>query len=331
MKTRRNEYPLRSKDEKRNDRRHLKVSNLQTTKVRSSLSNTRALNFSEETQNLFRQARYRFKRRRIRCYYPNEILFSDSIVYRQYGRQNSGFNYIVVVVDCFSKKAYGEAVKKLDEFNVTIALEKIFKRLPDLPRYFVTDRGTEFLNSKVRAMMERNGVIQYQMRGRHKASIAERFIRTLKSNLEKYFWQNRTKRWIDVFQAYIEKYNASYHRSIRMKPDEVNWDNRRRVFQALFPETIDKSFPRLPVGTKVRLIKFKHLLEKGYTRRWSLQIYTIIRSESRSGVDYYRIADLEGNIVPGSKYYWELNPISNRSNARLRDKKRRMGNSSGGA
>ena len=205
--------------------------------------------------------------------------------------------------------AYVEALKKLDEFSMAIALEKIFRRLPDMPKFFATDRGTEYLNSKVRELLNRNGIVQYQMRGRHKASIAERFIRTLKTNLEKYFWQNRTRKWIDVYQPFVDKYNKSYHRTIRMRPADVNMSNRRKVFYNMFPGSIDKTFPRLKIGTKVRLVKAKHVLEKGYTRRWSLQIFTVVKAESRDGVDYYRIADREGVLIPGAKYYWELNPL----------------------
>ena len=127
--------------------------------------------------------------------------------------------------------------------------------------------------------------------------------------MEKYFWQNKTRKWIDVYKKYIDLYNNSYHRSIKMKPSQVNLDNRQKVFQSLFPGTIDKTFPRLSVGQKVRLVKFKSTFEKGYTRRWTVELYKITRAESRGGVDYYRISDLDGNPVSGSKYYWELNPV----------------------
>ena len=268
------------------------------------------MKFNKETQNLFKQTRHHFKRRKIRCFYPFEIIFSDSIVYRQYSNKNSGYKYIIVVVDCFTKMAYGEAVKKLDEFSASIALEKIMKKMPEIPRFFCTDRGTEFVNSKVGKLLEGLGIVHYQMRGTHKASIAERFIKTLKSKLEKYFWQNQTRKWIDVYQEYIKIYNNSYHRTIKMKPAQVNWDNRQKVFRSLFPDIIDKTFPRLKIGQIVRLIKFKSTFEKGYTRSWSIELYKITRAESRSGVDYYRIADLNGNLLSGTKYYWELNPVN---------------------
>lgn len=323
MKTRKRTYtsPIRLNSQRKNDAGSQKVQN----ELSSSSNDQVSLDFNSETKNLFRQTRYRFKRRRIRCFYPYEILFSDSIVYRQYSRYNSGFKYIVVVVDCFSKMAFAEAVKKLDEFSVALALERIFKRMPESPRYFCTDRGTEFLNSKVKDLMQRQGIIHYTMRGPHKASIAERFIRTLKTQLEKYFWQYKTRRWLDVFQRYISRYNSTYHRSIKMRPDEVTLDNRQKVFRTLFPEAIDRTFPRLSIGQKVRLVKYKSLIEKGYTRRWSLELYKIVGAESRNFVDFYKISDLEGNILPGSKYYWELNPV--KQNARLRRQKRRLGNS----
>jgi len=61
-------------------------------------------------------------------------------------------------------------------------------------------------------------------------------------------------------------------------------------------------------------LKTKNVFEKGYARSWSTDIYTIEKSFVDSGVDYYTIADLEGNILPRNKYYWELNLVARNDN-----------------
>ncbi|RWS22697.1 hypothetical protein B4U80_06807, partial [Leptotrombidium deliense] len=53
-----------------------------------------------------------------------------------------------------------------------------------------------------------------------KCSIIERFHRTLKSKMFKFFTAFNTRRYIDVLQEIVQSYNNSYHSSIKMAPNE---------------------------------------------------------------------------------------------------------------
>ena len=55
-----------------------------------------------------------------------------------------------------------------------------------------------------------------------KGSIVERFNRTLKSRIARYFTTNGTTRWISALPGITAAYNKSYHRSIKMSPNEAN-------------------------------------------------------------------------------------------------------------
>ena len=168
----------------------------------------------------------------------------------------------------------------------------------------------------MKQVFDRFGIRHYSIAGKHKACVAERFIKTLKGRLEKYFWQNKidkkrfTHRWIDVLDQFVDNYNNTYHRSIKMAPNDVNDNNRKEVFRNLFPNTKDNTPPRLNKGDRVRILKPKTVFEKGYTRTWSLEIYKIAEAFNESGVDFYTVEDLEGNKLPRKKYYFELNLVS---------------------
>ena len=95
-----------------------------------------------------------------------------------------------------------------------------------------------------------------------------------------------------------------------MAPNDVNDNNRKEVFRTLFPNTNDKTPPRLNKGDRVRILKPKTVFEKGYTRTWSLEIYRIAEAFNEGGVDFYTVEDLEGNKLPRKKYYFELNLVS---------------------
>jgi hypothetical protein len=262
------------------------------------------------TNSLFRQVRHRYPRRRIKAYYPYNLMMFDTINYRNYATKNKNFKYINIGIDVFSKMAYAVPMKKMNQFDSTIAMESILNKLPEIPQNVITDLGTEYYNSKIKTLFDRFGINHYSIRGKHKACVAERFIRTLKGRLEKYFFENKTYNWIDVLDQFVTNYNNSYHRSIKMPPVDVNESNRTIVFKALYPKSMEHRRPRLNKGDKVRLLKDKNIFEKGYTRSWSLEIYKIEKTFSESTVDFYLISDSEGNNLPRKKYYWELNLVT---------------------
>ncbi len=267
------------------------------------------------TSSLFRQVRHNYPRRRIKAYYPYHIMMSDTINYRSYAMPlNNNYKYIMVLVDVFSKRAWAEPMRRINEFDATIAMEKMLRKIPDIPQTIITDKGTEYYNSKMKDLFDRMAIKHYSIRGRHKACVAERFIRTLKGRLEKYFWATKSHKWIDVLQQFIENYNGTFHRSIKMAPNDVNDQNRAKVFKTLYPLSKDNRAPRLAVGDLVRLLKPKTIFDKGYAQSWTEEIYKIVRASSESGVDFYKISDREGNILPRNKYYWELNLISRHDN-----------------
>ena len=270
-----------------------------------------------QTSSLFRQVRHKYPRRRIKAYYPFQLMMSDTINYRTYAMpDNNHYKYIMVLIDVFSKRAYAAPMKRMKDFDATIAMESMINKLPDIPKSIITDRGTEYYNSKMKQVFDRFGIRHYSITGKHKACVAERFIKTLKGRLEKYFWQNKiekkrfTHRWIDVLDQFVDNYNNTYHRSIKMAPNDVNDNNRKEVFQNLFPNTKDNTPPRLNKGDRVRILKPKTVFEKGYTRTWSLEIYRIAEAFNEGGVDFYTVEDLEGNKLPRKKYYFELNLVS---------------------
>ena len=229
-------------------------------------------------------------------------------------RANGGMKYVMVFIDVFTKMCYVEPMKDKNALTTLVALENIFKRLPDLPKHVITDDGTEFYNKPVQSLFDANDIVHYSLRGRHKACVAERMIQTMKGRLEKYFWQNKTNRYIDVIQQIISNYNHTPHRSIGMAPILVNFENRKEVFDKLYPKNRDKLPPRLNVGDRVRITKSKSTFEEGYTRNWSIDSYTIVSAKSRGGVDYYKVQDDDGNILPRQRYYYELNLVNRHDN-----------------
>ena len=279
---------------------------------------TKILDFlrTNETPSVHKRIIRKFRLRQTVAHYPYDLCMADLAFFTAPGmaKANNGYKYVLVFIDVFTKMCYVEPLKNKEAITTLIAFEKILRRLPFTPNHIITDVGTEFYNWQVQKLFKENGIVHYSLRGQHKASIAERMIQTLKGRIEKFLWKNNTKRYLDVLQQIVDNYNRTPHRSIGMAPIKVNRSNTEKVFKKMYKDYALKTDPRLRVGDKVRIARLKTLFRKGYTRRWSMELYTIVSAKSRGGVDYYKVADDAGNVLPRQRYYFELNLVQRNDN-----------------
>ncbi len=63
-----------------------------------------------------------------------------------------------------------------------------------------------------------------------KASVVERFNRTLRGRMTRFLTAINSKSYYNVLQYLIDGYNASYHKSIKMRPLDVHKENETDVF-----------------------------------------------------------------------------------------------------
>ena len=98
------------------------------------------------------------------------------------------------------------------------------------------DKGAEFLNLTFQSMLHRHGIKFYTSENENlKAAVVERFNRTLKTKMFRYFTYANTRRYLDVLDDLLHSYNNTHHRSIGMAPSEVNADNEDVVRARLYP------------------------------------------------------------------------------------------------
>ena len=64
-----------------------------------------------------------------------------------------------------------------------------------------------------------------------KASVVERFNKTLKNKMWRYFTFSQSLRYIDVIKDLVYSYNNSYHRSIKNTPNKINKSNEKKTFK----------------------------------------------------------------------------------------------------
>ena len=165
------------------------------------------------------------------------------------------------------------------------------------------DKGKEFYNKHVKGLIE-----LYSTENEEKSSVVERWTRTMKEKMWKYFLANSTNVYINVLPDLVREYNNTRHSSIKMTPTKATKkENELRVWRNLYPDHLEiKDIkPKFSIGDKVKINKKKNTFEKGYTTRWTEEIFTVVEVKRTSPVKY-RIADLNGEEITGTFYEPEL-------------------------
>ena len=143
-------------------------------------------------------------------------------------KHNRGYRYLLTVVDVFSKNAWVQPVKNKTGQAVTAPFEKILKG-GRKPINVQTDDCKEFYNKRFEALTKRKGIHHLSTSIDTKASVVERFNRTLKERLHRYFTVKNTLNFAPVFQDLVKGYNRSYHSSIKTAPNKVTEANSPEV------------------------------------------------------------------------------------------------------
>ena len=233
-------------------------------------------------------------------------------------RYNDSHRYLLTCIDVFSKKAWAQPLLAKTSKHVTEAFERILATASDGCRMLQTDKGTEFLNSTFQEMLRRHNVHFYTSENDDiKASVVERFNRTLKSKMYRYFTFKNTRRYIDVLQQLVDSYNETHHRSIGMAPNSVNADNEGLVRSRTRsgrdpPKSSTKQRWRYRVGDTVRIVETRHSpFAKGYTAKWTRELFRVALRQPTAPVTY-TLSDLMDEPIKGKFYEAELQKVSPR-------------------
>ena len=258
-------------------------------------------------EELHRPIRKHFTKRYVFVRNVDDIFGADLVDMQKLSKQNKGYKYILMVEDIFSKYGWAVPLKTKTGIEVRNALKQIFTQ--HTPKKLWTDAGREFYNNEVKTLLKKHDITLYSTENDEKCSVVERWNRTIKTQLWKYFTANHTHKYIDVLDALIEKYNNTVNRAIGMTPTEARKpSNHGTVFRNLYFEKMAKlgeKKPKFQLGDKVRLGVKKDLFEKSYVINWSDRIYTIKRVFATRPVTY-KVENDKGVEHKGKFYEQDL-------------------------
>lgn len=260
---------------------------------------------SQDVYTRFKPANRKFKRRRVYVPESNNQFDADLLFIRKYSKYNDQINYLLVVIDAFTKYAWVYPIKRKTASEVVEAFQKVFKE--QIPKFILTDEGTEFTAKITQKLFKDNNIHWFTTGNKEiKSAIAERFNRTIQGKIMKYMHDKKTKRYIDVLPKLVKNYNTSYNRSIKLKPiDARKKENEPLVYKNLYKEKVFKK-PKFKVGDRVRLSKYRETFTRGYDPTHTEEIFIVSEILKSDYPITYRVKDLQGNEIKGSIYEAEM-------------------------
>lgn len=279
---------------------------------------------TQDTHTLHRTARLNFPRNHYFVFGIDDLWEADLIDLSKLKQKNDNYKYILSVIDVFSKYGFAYPLKTKGAAEVTKAFKNImdnsekegagFKRQP---KVLQTDRGKEFKNNILsRFLLSRRIALQFPMtQSKHKAAVAERFNRTIQTYIYKYFTAHKTTRYIDILPKITRIYNNSVHRTIKMKPVNVNAKNVLEVYNNTHlkhqknEQNTNIYEQPFASGDFVRVIRRKPIFEPGYTDKWSKEIFRIKKIIEKRPFFLYKIEDSTKRPVREKFYKYELQLI----------------------
>jgi hypothetical protein len=262
---------------------------------------------SQNAYTMHKQSKGKFRRRKTFSQGINDLWQADLVDLSSLLNQNESYRYLLTCIDVFSKYARVEPLKSKTGLALTQAFTKMIA--DQKCNYLQTDKGSEFLNSSFQKLLADNKIKHYTSEDDLiKAAVVERFNRTLKGSMWRYFTHASTGRYIDVLPQLVSSYNNTYHRSIKMTPSEVTAQNEDIVRSRLYqPKQLPIKW-KYKVGQTVRIKQSKQTFKKGYESAWTEEIFTIA-SLYPSDPPTYVLKDFLDETIKGKFYEAEIQPI----------------------
>ena len=258
---------------------------------------------SQDAYTLHKRTR-KPKFRRTLVFKPRDLWQIDLLDMQKYSKENDGYRYICVIIDCFSRYVWVKPLKNKTGKATVKALALLL--MNERPKLIQADQGTEFFNRDVKRMLEAFGPKLYHTYTDKKAAIVEKVQRTLRGRLGRLFTKRGNFKWFDKIDDIVTAYNNTHHSSIKMKPADVDEEHIANIFFNSLPNL--KKTIKFSNGDRVRILIKKNQFAKEFEKSWSEEIFKIKRIQNTNPITYL-IEDLDGEDIIGGFYTEELQAL----------------------
>ncbi len=214
----------------------------------------------------------------IKSNYKDHIHQADLMDVSAQAHSNGGVNFLLCVVDIWTRYAWVRALKNKESKTVNSAYADILSE-GRKPEIMMSDNGSEFISRTFRKLREDQNIkASFSEPGdHHRMGLVERFNKTIRGWITKYMTAYRTKKWIDALDKLVKNYNNTVHSSTGAKPQDASDhpDKYGKKIEARIKDKEDRARNELTtfrVGDEVRSLKNKIQFEKGAIPKWSTEL-----------------------------------------------------------
>ena len=162
--------------------------------------------------------------------YPNQLWCLDCIYVSRFGTRNKNFNFILNVIDVFSRKLWLEPLKQQTSLLTKNAFLRIINRAGISPKYLISDNGTEF-KGEFSNYCERHDIQQRLNRAYSPQAngIVERANLEVRKLMKQIFIDNENNVWINDIKTIEDVHNNTFTSSINNIPNKIWVNNKNPV------------------------------------------------------------------------------------------------------
>lgn len=249
-----------------------------------------------------------------------EQIQGDLIDIRDLSRVNRGYQYLLLLIDVFTKKIWLYPMKNKTGVESAGKIREWLESLRTTPEILRTDNGKEFAARTVQAILTSYQVAWQVAFGTSKAAVAERANKTIQILIYKYLTQSETFKYIDVLEDLVESYNSRPHRSIgKMTPNEAdlprNQNRVHKIHMKRYRKLGNSRRTKLPFknGDTVRVKIDSKIISRdrrAYAKQFTNEYFTIIGINRKMAKPMYYLKSMNSDeVIEGGFYKEELQLI----------------------
>ena len=148
----------------------------------------------ELADELHKPIRRKFIKRKVFVKDIDDIWTADLVDMAKFAKYNRGNKYLLTIIDTFSKYGWIVPLKNKSADSVVKAFEMIFNAVEEYLSDCGRIRVQSFTMKKMKQLLKKkNNIILYSTENEEKSSIVERWNRTMKAKMWKYFTAKNTR------------------------------------------------------------------------------------------------------------------------------------------
>jgi hypothetical protein len=239
----------------------------------------------------------------------------DLTFFPRYASRNDGYTVLYTAININTRFAFAYKAKTKDMKTITGFLKDMEKKT--VISTITCDEGSEFNNKEFKKFCNDENIILYFVKNdSNKLGIINRFHRTLKEKLSKYFIASNGVRWIDVIDDVVRNYNHSVNRGIGLAPASVKNGQEVDIIdqkRAISQEIRQKRPEIIEIGDYVRLMNNKTKYEDKLKPKYGEQVLKVVKAfknavdvKTSDGVERKKISQVRkviqsGEVIPSSQ------------------------------